>query len=451
MQEKLEIRGEGRIRGIAPQLTNFVAIQILLTLVCAISEDFCTAVLHLGAPFDSPFKAQFETCLDFTNYRDTCKYFHSPEFFGYGFHYLYPPALAPMYRIFYSYKEHPLGFFLCFILVVFLVSGVLLGWALRKRGMPSAAAAFFIAGSLLLAYTLWFELKQANIEICVWVFVAFGVWAFCKGKGYTSAACFGIAGSMKIFPFVYFGLLLAKRRYRPIAFGALIAAVTTLVSLWLAGGRHIRSNWHQVESRIAEFRMIFILHFRPTEIGFDHSLFALYKRFSPNLPPPEILAHTLTVYLAVVALSGIVLYFLRIRRLPVINQVLCLCIASILLPPLSYEYTLIDLYVPFSLLALLAQERWTSQRKTPGIGAALICLAILLSPLSEFIYHSERFGGQIKSLVLVALMVIGLKYPFASAEIPETSPRIVAWNPVTGKEDGIESVLNYESIAAKLS
>jgi hypothetical protein len=35
-----------------------------------------------------------------------------------------------------------------------------------------------------------------------------------------------------------------------------------------------------------------------------------------------------------------------------------------------------------------------------------------LSPESEFIHHIEHVGGQIKALALIALMYIGLKYPF---------------------------------------
>ncbi len=63
---------------------------------------------------------------------------------------------------------------------------------------------------------------------------ALGVWAFCKRRNYSAAACFGIAGALKIFPFVYVGLLLSKQKYREIIFSGAVAVFTTLVSLWLA-------------------------------------------------------------------------------------------------------------------------------------------------------------------------------------------------------------------------
>jgi hypothetical protein len=148
------------------------------------------------------------------------------------------------------------------------------------------------------------------------------------------------------------------------------------------------------------------------------------------------------MYLAVAAVSGVALYFLRIRHLPIINQVLCLCIASILLPPVSYEYTLLHLYVAFGLLALFAQKMWSARVQIPGISAAMCCLAILVSPLSEVIYHMERFGGQIKAIVLVVLMIIALKYPFEAGESPDTIPASVPVQLATGRSvlgEGMES------------
>jgi hypothetical protein len=110
--------------------------------------------------------------------------------------------------------------------------------------------------------------------------------------------------------------------------------------------------------------------------------------------------------------SGTVFYFAKIHHLPVINQVICLCIASVLLPPVSYDYTLMHLYVPWGLLVLFAQEQWNMKNDVPGLTVAFVCFAVLMAPESEFIYHAVRFGGQIKAVTLVVLMYIAMKYPF---------------------------------------
>ena len=407
------ISGVSQAGKIAPVLKLFVGVSLALALGCAAAEAYAKFVLHLAGAYVYPLRTQDQTAWDFVLFTNKFRHFGSADFFQIDpqIPFTYPAPVAVAYQIFFSYRAHPLRLFLGFILGVFVFSGVLLCRGLHRRGLPWAKTGAFVLAALLLAYPLCFELKQANIEICTWVLVAAGVWVFCKGKSYTAAACFGIAGSMKIFPFVFVGLLLAARRYREMTFAGLAAVVSTVVSLALIGPG-IVSTWRSVQEGVATFRTIYILHLRSDEIGFDHSLFGFYKRFHHPLAAPGPLGHIADVYLAVAAMCGIALYFLIIRRLPLINQVLCLSVASILLPPISFDYTLMHLYIPWAMLVLLAQERWQTQQRIRGITAAFVCMAVLLSPESEFIWHSAHFGGQIKALVLVVLMGVGLRYPF---------------------------------------
>jgi hypothetical protein len=406
-----QVRQTHQAQSITPLLKTFAGVQVFLVALCATAEVFCKFVLHLTGPYVYPLKTRDQNCWDFTLFTGKFQHFHEPAFFltDPEIYFTYPAPDAVAYKIFFSYHAHPLRLFLGFIVCAFLAATILLGRALHRRGVPLLQASAFLAATLLLAYPLWFELKQGNIEICSWVLVALGVWAFSNGKIYIAAVCFGLAGSMKLFPFVYLGLLVSARKYRAVLSSALVAAGATISSLWLVGP-DILDTWRRLNAGIAEVRAIYMLTFRPEEVGFDHSLFAIYKRFF-HVPPTE-LSRLLTVYVAAMAISGTLLYFLKIRRLPLINQVLCLCIASILLTPISFDYNLIYLYVPWGMLVLFAQEEWQTRQKIPGITAAFVCMAVLMSPQSEFIWHSAHFGGQIKALVLAALLGIGLKYPF---------------------------------------
>jgi hypothetical protein len=368
-------------------------------------------MLHLGAPFDYPLKAREQNQFDFVGYWTNFEYFRRPGLFTNGPPFLYPAPIAIAYFAFYALPQHQLRLFLGFILASFLLAGCLLGRALVRRGVGQLQATCFIGLSLAFAYPIWFEFKQGNIEICVWAMAALGMWALFRQHTYTAAACLGVAGAMKFFPLVYLGLLLAKRRYRETLFALAAATITTVASVWFIGPNFV-ATWRQIDSGLNEFRTTYMLHLRLDEIGFDHSLFGLYKRLSPQLPPMPVLSHILTIYLAAAASTGIaLLYLFRIRKLPVANQLLCLSIASILLPPVSYDYTLMHLYIPWALLALYAQGNHV-HRLVPGLTAAFVCLAILVSPETEFIYHGTVFGGQIKAVVLVVLMGIGLRYPF---------------------------------------
>jgi Glycosyltransferase family 87 len=419
-----------RIPKLAPLLKTFAAIQIALVLACAAIEAFCKFVLHLTGPYIYPLKTRSQSCWDFILYAGKFQHFHQPGFFltDPAVYFTYPAPAAVAYEIFFSFA-HPLRLFVGFIVGSFVVAAILLGSALHRRGVSLFQASTFLAVSLLLAYPLGFELKQGNIEICSWVLVAIGVWAFAKDKPYVAAACFGLAGSMKIFPFVYLGLLLSARKFRELLFSVLVAISATVASLWLVGP-NILDTWRQLNAGIAQVRTIYMLTFRPEEVGFDHSLFAVYKRFF-HVSQTQ-MSHTLTAYLAVMAISGTLLYFLKIRRLPLINQVLCLCIASVLMTPISFDYTLIYLYVPWAMLVLFAQGAWQAHRPmrqaVPGLAAAFICMAVIMSPQSEFIWHSAHFGGQIKALVLTLLLWIGLKYPFTPDSM-ERSRTAATYNP----------------------
>jgi hypothetical protein len=133
-------------------------------------------------------------------------------------------------------------------------------------------------------------------------------------------------------------------------------------------------------------------------------------------------------YLAVAAALGLALYILRIRFLPILNQILCLCIASILLPPTSYDYTLIHLYVPWGLMVLYAIDLAKAKRSPQGLYSVFVCFAILMSAESELIYKApgnanpHGYSGQLKAITLVVLLVIGLIRPFEF----RTRDRVVA-------------------------
>jgi hypothetical protein len=155
-------------------------------------------------------------------------------------------------------------------------------------------------------------------------------------------------------------------------------------------------------------------------INFDHSLFGVYKQLAHLLGYSNLRsAHQLSVYTGLVAISGVALYFLRIRRLPLMNQLLSLCVTSILLPPMSNDYTLLYLYLPWGLLALSAIQEARTGRTRPGLLAAFVCFGLLFSPESEIIIRHATVAGQFKALTLLVLLYISLRYPFAlPSELP---------------------------------
>ena len=137
-----------------------------------------------------------------------------------------------------------------------------------------------------------------------------------------------------------------------------------------------------------------------------------------HVPPPEQLAHTLSIYLAIATCITLAVFFLRIRKLPIINQVLFITVACITLPPLSSDYTLLHLYTPWIMVVLFAIDAWISEGITPrGLWPVTICMAILLSSQTEFILHGERLNGQIKCFTLLLLGAVAAIVPLQRSRL----------------------------------
>ncbi len=395
-------------------LQVYILALATLTLACGIAEFIAAHKLLLHGRYIYPLLQEYYPDVEY--FAIKFGHIHHLSFFttDSAHPFMYPaPVVLPYMFVYGIGRAYFLSFFLGVMLFCFAVAGVLLFRALQSRGLPSRSAAVFVGANLLLAYPLWFVVHQANMEFVVWVLLSSGLLAFFNRRPYLAGICFGIAGSMKLFPFVYLGLLLARREYRAIAVSLASAAAITLGSLWIVYP-NVSVGWRLIQGGISTFREMYVLHLRQ-EKGFDHSLFGLFKQLMPQLPPPSELSAILSAYLFVAASLGIVLYFVRVRKLPVINQLLSLCIASILLPPTSFDYTLMHLYAPWVLLVFYAVHAWRNERQrsvSPALLPALLCFAVLFAPLTEFIANGETFGGPIRALVLVLLLVLALTCPF---------------------------------------
>jgi hypothetical protein len=373
---------------------------------------------------------------------------------------MYPAPVALLYESFYA-SGWPVRFFFLVTMISVLALAVLLGREMVRRGVDPGTILFFLSSAAVCSYPFWFEYLLGNMEICIFLIVAFGILAFLRGHFVMSATLIGIAASMKIFPFVYFALFLSRRKYRELALGIFATAVTTVASLWLMCPS-LQIAFRGVRSGLAAFQHMYILQFLPIETGFDHSIFGFIKSlffhlhgtttmpsYLLGLRPHDfvslrfVVSHPfarkkakgwgtemvqeqavtdLALYLAFASVTGLALYFFRIRFLPLLNQVLCLSIASILLSPTSHDYTLLHLYVPWGLMVLFAIDQARTNRSMDRLMTVFICFAILMSAESELIYQARGHSGQLKAIVLVALLYVGLKYPFGPAGDPNHCP-----------------------------
>jgi hypothetical protein len=312
-------------------------------------------------------------------------------------------------------------------LLIAMSATILAAWAfareLHRRGVARIKAIGLMATCVVCSWPIFVCLFTCNQEIVIGFLVGIGLCLFLKGRGWSAALLFGLATGLKIFPFVFITLYLVKKQYRQMAFFLGVAAVLNVFSLWLLSGSILVST-HGISQGLESLRVRATLVYGSLSPGIDHSLFSLVKasivvfdRLS-GVPYPSLITMSaiLRIYMIVMAITGVLLYFLRIRFLPILNQVFCLSIASILFTPLSLDYTLMHLYVPLGMLILAALKASAEGRQIPGMSAAFGCLALLLAPLCEFMGHGILVGALIKCLVLVFLLVLMLRLPIGEEQ-----------------------------------
>ena len=369
----------------------FLAVLGILTLTCIGVEAFFKMHRHRGTPYDWPLMPNSDPFRDFYIYQPRYQFFHTSNFFHFpGPDYLYPAPVATLYRFFYSFP-HPTEIFLGTLSATFLAAILLFAKALLRRNLSTSGVLQVILVTLLCSYPFAFEFEQANMEWIICLLVSTGLWAFLYRHGYSAAVCFGIAGALKLYPFIFVALFLSRRQYRQFALALAVFALITLTGLWLVTP-DLHVSWAGTQQGLARFNWLYVIRYQ--DLRFDHSLFALVKFLGllRGRPISYIrLQWGVAHYLPIAALGGFAVWLLRIRRLPLINQVLCLSVATILLPPVSYDYTLLHLYIPWALLVLFTLEM---QHPYPGLAAVFCSFAILMAPETEFIWNGESFGGR---------------------------------------------------------
>lgn len=388
-----------------------------LIVACFASIVLSSVVFDLKSyPYNTAFLDQYFP--DFLNFRVRFDYFHTPEFFNppafffprSPIPFMYPAPVALVYKTFYLFGKPALWIFLLFTAAVFICSSLLFGRALRRRGFVWTTSYFWPVLVVICCYPFWFTMRQANMEVITWLLVATGLFCFVKNKDQQAAVWFAIAAAFKIYPILYLALLIVRGRYREIIIGLLVATGITVLSLWAVGGS-ILSSQREITKGLDTFKTLIMLHKKEPELWFDHSLFALLKDFWRTVPPPDRLAPLLSGYLvcAAVLIGGF--FFLRVRELPVLNQITFLTVSSILFPPTSYEYTLTHLLFPLACMALVLIDNGESDLHCSALTTAIFAIMALLAPLPEIIVNQQRLDGPLKCLILTGLWILTIQCP----------------------------------------
>ena len=302
---------------------------------------------------------------------------------------------------------------LCLLLVAFCFFD-----ALVRNGLARLSAAGLAVTAGVLSWPIYFSLERGNIEGFLWCGIAAAIYFYVTRSFKTAAVLLGVLAAFKIYPLLYFGLFFRRRQAVDFAVAAATLAATSIASLMFVGPTLAIAASRTLEG-IQTFLRDYSSIYHPIAIGYDHSAFTLVKilgvRYAISIPV------YLARYTALASLMAAGLFLLRSRKMPRPNQVLTLCILTVLLPSTSFDYTLQSLYIPWAWLTLQIVKASRRGQRIAGASFAMICFALLLGP-ETFLRHGEMmYAGPFKALVLILLLAMSLVYRF-----PEEDPTGVA-------------------------
>ncbi len=350
---------------------------------------------------------------DFYLYKPTFERYHTEAFNhdipGHA-RFAYPPTLAPVFEAFYALPHRTSFFLFCFV----AVWTALLFWAkqllLHRLRFPGGSLVFW--GCMAFCYPAAFLLDRGNFEIFVWAAVLTGVFLYVRGRFTLCGLAFGLAAAFKIYPVLLLGLLLYRRSVRAFLIGLATATSCTALSLWWSGPTFLEAA-RGFAGGIGGFQQSYAGTLRFAEIRYDHSLFSVVKVLAVHTGR-SFQQYSHTYYLVGAVFFG-GLYVFRIRRGPWLNHLVFLTICMILLPPVSYLYTLVHLYVPAMLLAagLLGTA---SNIRWPG-ACTVLCLLLLMLPIDVYPRLPILLAGQLQSVLLLFTSLLACLPYGASAAI----------------------------------
>lgn len=350
---------------------------------------------------------------DLLEYVPTFHYLHRPEFFvGTATHHTvaYPPFGVVLLSFVYG-TEHPVRCWLVLFGAAIAV-GMWVAWRLMvARGVKRWVAGSFLLTIAAMSFPIEGLVQRANVELFVWIFVALGCWMFLRGQDDAAALFWGLAAATKLYPVILFALFLGRGRWRAFAVACVAAIGSTLAAMAFIGPT-IAAVWRGSMEAIFGYQGVRGAEWSMHELAANHSLFLWFKLCAALAHISS--ASLMKPYLIVGGALFVSIYFGRARRMPLTNQLLIVMIFMVTLPQVSYFYTLVQLYVPWLLLVLLAIDAERRGKAVDGLEWTILLFVPVFAAFTIFNFrYVLLFGGLVQSFVLGVILVRSMRYSFA--------------------------------------
>ncbi len=416
---------------------SVLSLFLFILIGCSLFE-WCFAfvhrfLLHAHYPYTTPLFDPTDRFADWTSLLPRAKHFGQPGLLlrdDFGPRFSYPLPCVYIYVFFVRVFPHPIRSYLIFSFLTFFSATLYLSCSLSRLG-ASRIFQFTCWLTLLLGSPGLMLFDRGNIEVFLWLPLVIGMLAFIKDWKYLAALCFALAACLKLYPAIFFLLFIPRRQYKAALSGVLATILLTVASL--AGvGPTIGQAFRDMSENARSLRDNQVVSSAERYLRWDHSLFAAEKQIMYRFQlathrvtsehPPQF-PGALSVYTAVVPATFLLLYALRLRRLPLLNQFIALTVCSVLLPFISYEYTLIHLYFIWAAFLVFLQQDVVSGLvpiSTIRLRLITFCFGLIIAPLTALAF--EKFAAQVKCGALIVLLVCALCWPMPSTIFRDRLP-----------------------------
>ena len=324
----------------------------------------------------------------------------------------YPAFTAVMLRPLYS--ERWIGFhpYYSLTLIWESIAGGLYIRAMVRSGYKTLPSTGLTALVLLTSLPVLLMVYLHNFELVVWIVLAIGLWAYCTGRFWLASTCFGVAAALKYFPLILFGLFCNRKQWPWTVFGLGVFIGISFASLWILGPTTALAI-KGLASQSPAFSAHYLYSWHPSEGSIDHSVYGYVKLLCFKLHRENLLPRIFPIYLAAAASLSFVLFVVRIRKQPSLNQLSALMILGIWVAPISHDYTLVNLIPVLGIFVLYALPKHRPEDGT-FLRQVFICLAILLAPLHFVAWGGLSYGGPVRCVVLGILLALSLGHNLPS-------------------------------------
>lgn len=344
---------------------------------------------------------------DFWHYQALFPYLHTTAFFSARERFAYPAPCAIVYQVLYSLGPYKHLIFDLGLWSVELASALLLVWLWIRNGLCARLAVPVVLLLTLGSHPWHLLYERGNLEIFLYILIAAGLCAFLSGRFHFAAALWGVAAAMKLYPVILLGVFLRRARATALLTG-LATCAAVLLGSFLYVGPTVAIAFQGMLHGLQGFQDSYGGVVRRNELYADHSLLGSVKQLldvASNSHDRAIPTVQRAYELAVIV--GVPLFWwFRVRRLALVNQLCVFLLLMVLLPTVSYDYTLVHSYLVFGVISIAYITAVRDGRPFRHAAAYFVAFAVLAIPITWVHIGPLDLNGLLKCAALIGLIVL---------------------------------------------